>query len=287
MSVALVTDSNAQLPPDLALRYSTIVVPMIVTIDGVDHQEGIDIDADSFYARFTKGTPDVRTSQPSPGSFAAAYRRAERNGATAVLSIHIGSAMSGTINSARLGASMVDVPVTIVDTASASFAVSCCVWEAGEALRRGATIDEAAARAEATARVVDSVFIVGAGDLARRGGRFAGTLGAAPDEMLEGQAISVIGFSNNAMRVVGTARSADEAVAIMAQTVVASPAARRGPLRVGLSIADAGAAPLYEGLATLLSAASDVAELVRYRVGPSVGAHTGPGTAGAVWYPIS
>ena len=28
-----------------------------------------------------------------------------------------------------------------------------------------------------------------------------------------------------------------------------------------------------------------VADLVRYRVGPSIGAHTGPGTAGGFWYP--
>lgn len=287
MTIALVTDSNAQLPSELALRFAIIVVPMIVTIDGVDYQEGVDLDADSFYARFANGKrPDVRTSQPSPGAFAAAYRAAERNGATEVLSVHIGSAMSGTVNSARLGASMVDIPITIVDTASASFAVSCCVWEAGESLRAGGTVEEAATRAKTTAASVDSVFIVGASELARRGGRFGDTLDLS-NEQADGTAISVIGFADNTMRVVGTARSSREAVTIMAETVLASPAARSGRLRVGLSVADAGAAPLYEGLGELLNGAPSVAELIRYRVGPSVGAHTGPGTAGAVWYPIS
>jgi len=30
---------------------------------------------------------------------------------------------------------------------------------------------------------------------------------------------------------------------------------------------------------------SEVADLVRYEIGPSVGAHTGPGTVGAVFFP--
>ncbi|MDP9071224.1 MAG: hypothetical protein M3N68_08040, partial [Actinomycetota bacterium] len=56
-------------------------------------------------------------------------------------------------------------------------------------------------------------------------------------------------------------------------------------LRVGISIADAGAAPVWLALESRLVGAEEVADLVRYRVGPSVGAHTGPGTAGAMWYP--
>ena len=56
-------------------------------------------------------------------------------------------------------------------------------------------------------------------------------------------------------------------------------------LRVGMSVADAGTLPLVEALEALLRDAPEVRELIRYRVGPSVGAHTGPGTAGAMFYP--
>ena len=56
-------------------------------------------------------------------------------------------------------------------------------------------------------------------------------------------------------------------------------------LRVGISVADAGAAPLWQALESRLVRAPEVIDVVRYRVGPSVGVHTGPGTAGAVAYP--
>ncbi|MEA2704877.1 MAG: hypothetical protein QOD63_2822 [Actinomycetota bacterium] len=57
-------------------------------------------------------------------------------------------------------------------------------------------------------------------------------------------------------------------------------------LRVGVGVADAGTEPLAEALASRLQDAAEVSELVRYRIGPSVGAHTGPGTVGTMFVPI-
>ena len=56
-------------------------------------------------------------------------------------------------------------------------------------------------------------------------------------------------------------------------------------LRVGVGVADAGTRPLGDALASRLAAADEVLEVVRYRIGPSVGVHTGPGTVGACYYP--
>jgi fatty acid-binding protein DegV len=47
-----------------------------------------------------------------------------------------------------------------------------------------------------------------------------------------------------------------------------------------------GAAEIGDDLAARLEALSDVSEVVRYDIGPSVGAHTGLGTAGAVFFPL-
>ena len=58
-------------------------------------------------------------------------------------------------------------------------------------------------------------------------------------------------------------------------------------LRVGISVADAAGAPVREALERRLAGAPQILDMVRYRVGPSVGVHTGPGTAGAMWYSAS
>jgi DegV family protein with EDD domain len=275
--IGLVTDSNSQLPAELAERYGVEIVPLTVTVDGVAHLEGVDLDADGFYERFADGrVPEVSTSQPSPGQFADAYRRLADAGATEILSIHIGSAISGTLNSARLAAQGSAVPVRLVDTGTASFGVACCVWEAGEALARGATVEEAAQVAEQLAATVGNVFTVRALDLARAGGRLAAGVDTGT-----GDAIPVLSLVGGAITVVGTAATLAEAADVMADRVTGAGAR----LRVAVGVADADAAPLVSALEDRLRGHERVLEMVRYRVGPSVGVHSGPGTAGAFFYP--
>lgn len=277
--IGFCTDSNAQLPPDLRDRYGVEVVPLTVTIDGTDHLEWVDLDADTFYALFRDGAaPSVATAAPSPGRFAAAYRALAERGATEILSVHIGSAISATFNAARLAAQEAPVPVRLVDTGTASFGVACCLWEAAEAASAGASVEAAAAVAEAVAERTGNVFVVQAVDLVRRGGR----MGAAAQDALQGDAVPVLRLVGGSYQPVAQVRTVDEAADAMAAAVLAGGAR----LRVGISVADAAGAAVREALERRLVAAANVVDLVRYRVGPSVGVHTGPGTAGAMWYPV-
>jgi DegV family protein with EDD domain len=273
--IGLVTDSNSQLPPQLAERYGVEVVPLSVTVDGEEYLEGVDLDAGAFYARFRRGRPTVSTAQPSPGRFAEAYEAAAAKGATEILSVHIGSSVSGTVNSARLASRVSPVPVRIVDTGTASFAVSLCLWEAAEAAAGGATLEEAAAAAERVGATVGNVFVVGALDVARAGGRLAGDVNALTNT------IPVLTLAGGVMREIDRCRDLDEAAEIMAGFIRAGGTS----LRVGVGVSDPGTVPLVEALEQRLREAPEVSEVVRYVIGPSVGAHTGPGTVGAMFSP--
>jgi len=269
------TDSGAQLPQELVGRYRVAVVPLTVTIDGTPYQEGVDLDADAFFDRFARGrTPSVHTAAPPPGRFLEAWGDLAAQGATSIVSVHTGSEVSATLDAARIAAEMAPVPVRLVDSHTASFAVGCCVWEAAEAAAGGASAAEAAAVAEAIAATVGNVFVVGALDLVRAGGR----LEAGTDEA---GGIPVLSLVGGKVQPIGRAASVDDACDQMAAYVLGLGQG----LRVALSIADRGAAPMWEGLEARLAGRAQVRDLVRYRVGPSVGAHSGPGTAGAVAYP--
>jgi len=280
--IAIVTDSNSQIPPSLATRLGIEVVPLTVTVDGVAHQEGVDLDADGFYARFESGTPSVATSQPSPGAFAVTYQALADRGAEAIVSVHIGSAISGTLNSARLAAADAPVPVRIVDTGTASFGITFAAWAAADAAAAGRPLDEVVAAAERIGRGVGNVFVVGVPALARAGGRLAPD--PEPDSDRTGDdrpgGIPILTLADGAMRTVGHAADVDQAARIMADHVLASGTS----LRVAVGLADAGTLALVEAVEALLGDAPEVRELIRYRVGPSVGAHTGPGTMGAMFH---
>ena len=275
--IKLVTDSASQIPPELALRLDVAVVPVVVTVDGVDHREGVDLHAEEFWCRFKDGVgPEVTTSQPSPGEIAAVYHQAVRDGASEIVSVHVGAEHSGTVNAARLAADSVDVPVHLVDSGTASFGVSCCVWEAGAALAAGASADAAAERARATATTVGTTFIIQALDFARKGGRLASHLADDHDGVM------VLGGVAGAIDVLATGHSVDDLCDQMVEPFLADGR----PIRAGVSLADPATIVFTEGIEARLRDSAVEVDLVRYRVGPSIAAHTGPGTAGGFWYPI-
>ena len=271
--IALITDSNALLPENLRARFDVDVVPLTVVVDGRAYAEGVDLTTADFYRHLAAGVA-VSTAAPSPGAFLAAYERAAARGADAVLSVHIGSNTSATLDSARLAARDAAIPVEFVDTATASFPVACCVWAAGLALERGAPLAAAAAAARAVAGEVGNVFVVGALDLARRGGRLDRDADA-------GEGLPVVALRGGTMEVVDRAQDVEGAVEAMVAEFGRAAAGR--PMRCG--VGDAAADELAVLLVAQLGGRPEVVDLVRYEVGPSVAAHTGLGTAGAVYFP--
>ena len=275
--IRIVVDSNAQMPPSLVDRFGITVVALPVTVDGVQYLEGVDLGADDFYARFRSGTPEVSTAQPSPGQFSVAYDGLVAAGAAEILSLHIGSSVSGTVNAARLAAAEATVPVRVVDTGTVSFGVTFCAWAAAEALADGATAAEAAAVAERAGSRVGNVFVVRGLELARAGGRLDLTGFIDAEQAPTG--VPVLSMTGGLMHVVGHAAGLEEAADMMATEVLSGGR----DLRVGVGVADADVAPFWDAMEDRLAGAADVREVVRYRVGPSVGAHTGPGTVGVMW----
>jgi DegV family protein with EDD domain len=273
--IGLVTDSNAQLPADLRERFQVGVVPLTVVVDDQPYLEGVDITAAEFYDRLAAGA-SVSTAAPSPGAVLTAYERSVAAGATEILSIHIGSNTSATINAVAVAAGSSPVPVEIVDTGTASFAVACCVWAAGEVLAAGGDMARAADGARRVADQVGNVFIVGALDLARRGGRLAA-------DATEGEGLPVLALADGKMQAVGQVHDVESAVDAMTDYLVETAAGT--PQRVG--VGDALTPELAEEYAARLADRPEVDELVRYEIGPSVGAHTGAGTVGACFFPVA
>jgi DegV family protein with EDD domain len=271
--ISIVTDSGSMLTDELRRRYSISVVPMTITVDGREFAEGAELTTAEFYARLTAGSA-VSTAAPSPGAFADAYRAAADAGASSVLSIHTGAAYSSTVASATVAAGLVDVAVDIVDTGAASFPVALCVWAAADEVAAGRTAAQAAAVARATATRTGSLFVVGVPELARRGGRFVTVDGdLTPTSILE--------LVDGKIREHSRVADHDTAIDLMIDHTLRI--AREEPIRVGVGHAmrDAVAERLAEGI----EHHPGIEALTVYEVGPSVGAHTGPGTIGVVYAP--
>lgn len=275
--IAIVVDSNGQLPASLAQRFDIRVVPLTVTIDGVDFGEGVDIDEQRFYDAWRDGhQPAISTSQPSPGEFVEVYEQAIADGATSILSIHITESMSGTLNSARLAAEAVSVPVRLFDSGTASFGISVCAWAAAEVIAAGGSIDEAEAVAQARAAHLGTAFIVGVPAVVERSGRVDGVgVGAAA-----ANGIPVLSMHGGQIAVLDTVTTIDAAVAAMTNYALGWEPSSPDGLRIAVGTSDMSSGAITADLTDALRGEPTIAEIVQYTIGPTVGAHTGPGTAG-------
>ena len=230
-----------------------------VVLDG----EPFDGTTDAFYARMRQGAV-AGTSQPSPGAFAEAYERSESQGAASVLSIHLDRRISGVSESAALAARETTISVRVVSLPTVSYGVGLCVRAASAALRGGASVNEAAAEAEKVAVALDNVFLARSAP----GGRIS-----ASDEW------TILRFASGEAQALSTHSSFEDAATVMGRRILRG---RPGLVAVGHAGAEIEAAA--DRLAHELVDAS-VAAVERYRVTPSVGAHTGPDSFGAFWWP--
>ena len=272
--IALVTDSNAMMPLWLRRKYGIHVVPLGLALRGELLLEDDDLDVAMVLRAMQQGA-QLTTSAPSPGDLARTFSHAASIGATEIMSIHVGSNYSSTVESARLAASMVDIPVEVVDSLQASFSLGCCVWAAAEELASGGTMADALRAVGTTSATMASVFTIAELSRAQSGGRLSG------DFSIPSKGTPVVAFDDQGLREVAWSDRLDAAIDTMVAYVASHPTSL---LRVGVGDADENAGGSL--LAERIQGLDNVSEVVRYQCGPSVAAHTGVGTFGAVLHPL-
>ena len=172
MAIHIVTDSTVCLPQGYAQEHDVTVVPLKVSLDGEYFRDGIDITNDEFYRRLVAGAT-VASTQPSPDEFASAYRAIlDKDPQGDIVSIHISSRMSGTLNSALTGRNQLDtVHVRLVDTWNAALGIGFPVMRAVELAEAGAPLWQVVAEVEALCLRTHTYFVLDSFTYIERGGR--------------------------------------------------------------------------------------------------------------------
>ncbi len=143
MTVKIVTDSAADLPPTLAEELGITVVPVYLRFGDEVYRDRVDISEDEFYRRLLHDPIHPSTTQPSPQDFATVYDKLSRD-ADGIISIHISSKLSGTYNSAVQGKKMVrnQCPIEIVDSQTLTIALGLIVIQASKMAKSGMSLQQ-------------------------------------------------------------------------------------------------------------------------------------------------
>jgi DegV family protein with EDD domain len=138
----IVTDSGTDTRCLNTKKYEIHEVSLKVNIGEKTYLDGQGEDLDHFYQMMETSEILPKTSQPSAGEFADLYRKLAKEDKE-ILSIHISSGLSGTVNSATTAAAMVpEANVTVVDTKTLSVGAGWQVMEAAKAMAAGWTKDQ-------------------------------------------------------------------------------------------------------------------------------------------------
>ncbi len=276
MTVAVVADSAASLPPDLAARWGIAVVPLQVVVDGTAYAEGEAIDAPAVLAHLVAGR-DVSTSQPIPAAYDRAVVEAAAAGAEGVVVVTIAGTLSGTVEVARAAAERAPLPVEVVDSGTLAMASGFAAIAAADAARHGGSLADVARVARDTAARSRCMFTVETLDFLRRGGRITPVVAAAGRVLGIRPVLEIIdGTVSLVTRVRSTARARAALLAMVDEALEDAAHAGVAVMALGETTVGDDAARAIE------SRFPDVGTVVRTSVSAVLAVHTGPGTLAAV-----
>jgi DegV family protein with EDD domain len=275
MTVRIVTDSGADIPEEICSELGIVVVPLTVSFGIDSYQDGVDLKGDEFYRRLIENDAMPTTSQPAVGSFVEAYD-ALKESAADVLSIHVSSKLSGTLNSATQATSQTNLgsEIRLLDSKQVSMGFGFSVMAAAEAANQGASLEETAAVAQSTLDRTSVFVLLDTLKYLEKGGRM-GKASAIFGTVL--QIKPILTLNEGVIAIQQKIRTFRKGIQSLSQLVDAC-----GPLE--------RAAVLYT---TDSSAAVNFSEKLKgslpegsapwtVRLSPAIGTHGGPGVLGVV-----
>ncbi len=179
--VAVVTDSSAGIPLDLAVELGIEVVPVDVIVGG----ETLPLGASMDIAQLMLEGKKVTTSRPTPEAFDQVFQALAVRGYDQILVTTLSAKLSGTFDSAVIASKDSSIPVNVLDSGSVGLGLGFPVLNAARAAKSGAELAEVLEVLESGIKSSQVFFYVNTLEYLKRGGR------VSPTSALLGTALAV------------------------------------------------------------------------------------------------
>lgn len=272
---AIVTESTADIPPELAVERQILTTPMHIHWNGQDLRDGIDIDPVTFYERLVTSPTHPTTSQPTIPEFIETFERARQvTKAAAVIVLTMSARLSGTYNAACQAAREVSFPVFALDTRTGSLAHGLTALALADARDEGISPEDGIRLAERLAARTRMIFALDTLEYLYRSGRVNNLqrlLGAAL------QIKPILHVQDGGITMYEQVRTRRRQIARLLKILEELVDSTR-PLRIGVLHGNA-----FEEMQEFVGEVKrrwNPIQLVTNTVCPPVGVHTGPGSLG-------
>jgi DegV family protein with EDD domain len=269
MTVRIVTDSTADIPPSIAEALDINTIPVYVRFGRQVYRDIIDISHDELYARLANDPVHPTTSQPSPNDFATVYRQLLQPG-DEIVSIHVSSKLSGTYNAALQGRELVESNrIEVFDSGSLSMGLGLTVMAAARLAKAGKGLAAVLAEVKTTISQSRAFGLLDSLKYLAKGGR-VGKARALVGGLLNVKPLLVL--KDGELHPSGLARNRRRGLERLFQYTKNAPGLRE--VAIVYTTAPEEAQALKERLAAVL----DKSRIYISQLGPALGVHGGPGT---------
>lgn len=278
MKTVIMTDSCCDLPLNFVKENNIDVISLGINIDSKYYSDdlGQSIDIKEFYNKLRTGIMPT-TSQANAFSYEEKFKKYVEEG-NAVIYIGFSSALSGSVNSARIAMENIkdeykEADITIIDSKSASLGLGLLVYKAAEMLKNGASKDEIVSWVEENKLKVNHWFTVDDLNHLKRGGRVSGTVAAVGTFL----GIKPILHVDNEGRLIPVTKvkGRKKSIKVLQDTIkerIVNPEEQVIFISHGDCLEEA------EYLKKLILDDVKVKDIIINNVGPTIGTHSGPGT---------
>ncbi|MDO8964394.1 MAG: DegV family protein [Coriobacteriia bacterium] len=271
-SVAIVTDSTSDLPPELAAALGVTVVPLTVNFGEESFHDG-ELSQAEFFAKMNAASKLPTTSTPGVGAFEQAFEKALAS-AEHVVALHISGALSGTIEAARAAADRFGDRVHVHDSLNLSWGLGWQVVRAARAAQAGSAMADVVAVAERTRERVRMIVGIDKLDNLAKGGRI-GAVSVFLGGMLDFKVTFTVDGEGKYQPV---ARSRG-AKAMLKDTMAWVKKEMGESTKGAFCVAHAMSLDRAEAMRQMLESTYDVTEMFVVETGVVLATHTGTGYA--------
>ena len=272
MTIRIVTDSSCDLPSGLIEQYGISVLPCYVVVDDQTFKDGLEIQADDFYRRLLADGRTPTTAQPTPSDFQTVYRELVGQG-DQIISIHVSSKLSGTLNSAQQAKASLDdgSAVEIIDSQLASIPLGLAVLDAAIMASKGGSVYDIAGRVRQSLGLHHGLFALDTLEYLQKGGRI-GKAQAFVGSILNVKPI--LGLEDGAVLPIERARNLQRGLRRLLEL-----AHQEAPL-TRLAVIHSTDPLMARGLRQELSDLLPEDQIISARFGATLGTYIGPGGLG-------
>lgn len=269
--IKVVTDSTADLPPEVARSLGITVVPLYVHFGDEVFRDGVDLSADEFYHRLQASPRPPTTSAPSPGVFSQVYQSLSAPGDD-ILSLHISARLSATYQAALQGSQQApECRVTVVDSENVSLGLGLLAFRAAQLSAQGQGLEQIVGNIHRCIPRVQLFGVLDTLEYLQKGGRI-GKAQAFLGTLLHIKPI--LGVKDGEVHPLERVRSRSKGLERICELV------QQGGEIEMMAVLHSTTPAEAEELAQRLSPLLPQGQILRGRFGPVLGTHVGPGVLG-------